>query len=160
MEIEEPKGICGVCEKSASLRCSNCKIQFYCTKDHQRNDWQRHKSKCRAWEIKEDAKLGRHLVATRDLHPEELIITELPLVIGPAPHSDDRVCIGCGSRQIPARCIGCSWPVCRIDCDGLMDIERHALECQLLAKARILPRFENYYHLVPKVPNFNVAFFF
>ncbi|XP_051172680.1 SET domain-containing protein SmydA-8-like [Leptopilina boulardi] len=140
METEESKGICAVCEKPASLRCSDCKVEFYCTKDHQRNDWKRHKSACRAWEIKEDKKLGRYLVATRDLHPEELIISELPLVFGPAPHSEDRVCVGCGSRQIPARCIGCSWPVCRIDCDGLMDVERHGLECQLLAKARILPR--------------------
>ena len=140
MESEEVKGACAVCKKEAALRCSNCKGQFYCTKDHQRDDWQRHKSTCRAWEIKENSELGKHLISTRDLNPGDLIISELPIVFGPAPHTDERVCVGCGSRHIPARCLGCSWPACRIDCAGLVDDDRHALECQLLAKARILPR--------------------
>ncbi|XP_033207857.1 SET domain-containing protein SmydA-8-like [Belonocnema kinseyi] len=139
--METLKSACAVCKKPATLRCSNCKGEFYCAKDHQRDDWKRHKSTCRAWEIKENPELGRYLISTRDLNPGDLIISELPIVFGPAPHTDERVCVGCGSRNIPARCIGCSWPACRIDCAGLMDDDRHALECKLLAKARILPRF-------------------
>jgi len=34
---------CIVCEQSASLRCSVCKTTFYCSQDHQLQDWERHK---------------------------------------------------------------------------------------------------------------------
>lgn len=38
---------CVVCNKSDKLlRCSQCKIVFYCTKEHQRRDWKRHKAFC------------------------------------------------------------------------------------------------------------------
>ncbi|XP_024937102.1 uncharacterized protein LOC107274942 isoform X2 [Cephus cinctus] len=44
-----PAGIvgCVVCKRSDKLlRCSRCKIAVYCTKEHQRLDWKRHKAFC------------------------------------------------------------------------------------------------------------------
>jgi hypoxia-inducible factor (prolyl hydroxylase) len=39
--------ICVVCNKSEKLlRCSRCKVAFYCTKEHQRRDWKRHREFC------------------------------------------------------------------------------------------------------------------
>jgi len=43
----DPRVICAVCDKTDKLlRCSHCKAVFYCTKDHQRRDWERHKEFC------------------------------------------------------------------------------------------------------------------
>ncbi|KMQ89090.1 egl nine 1-like protein [Lasius niger] len=39
--------ICAVCDKTDKLlRCSRCKAVFYCTKEHQRRDWKRHRDFC------------------------------------------------------------------------------------------------------------------
>ncbi|XP_015190605.1 PREDICTED: hypoxia-inducible factor prolyl hydroxylase isoform X2 [Polistes dominula] len=39
---------CALCEKTEKLlRCSRCKSAFYCTKEHQKRDWKRHKEFCR-----------------------------------------------------------------------------------------------------------------
>ncbi|CAK9822169.1 Egl nine homolog 1 (Fragment) [Anthophora retusa] len=38
---------CVVCNRTDKLlRCSRCKAVFYCTKEHQRRDWKRHKEFC------------------------------------------------------------------------------------------------------------------
>lgn len=38
---------CAVCKRSDKLlRCSRCKVTVYCTKEHQRIDWKRHKQFC------------------------------------------------------------------------------------------------------------------
>jgi hypothetical protein len=36
------------CSNSASLRCSRCKLAYYCCGDHQKSDWRRHKSECQS----------------------------------------------------------------------------------------------------------------
>ncbi|XP_076290195.1 HIF prolyl hydroxylase isoform X2 [Lasioglossum baleicum] len=39
--------ICVVCNRTDKLlKCSRCKAAFYCTKEHQRRDWKRHKEFC------------------------------------------------------------------------------------------------------------------
>lgn len=39
--------ICAVCDRTDKLlRCSRCKAVFYCTKEHQRRDWKRHRDFC------------------------------------------------------------------------------------------------------------------
>lgn len=134
------QGICAVCGKTATMRCGNCKLEFYCQKEHQRNDWSRHKSRCRAWEERENAELGRHLLAARDLNPGDLIVSESPIVWGPASHTEERICVGCGAQNAFLRCPTCSWPSCHFNCEGLFDDSRHGFECALLAKARIIPR--------------------
>jgi len=143
MDDDQRYGVCPVCGKNATFKCGSCRREFYCDKSHQSQDWPRHKSACSGWEIGRDPTLGRHLLATRDLTPEDVILTEAPLVWGPSTHANQRVCVGCGERcdDIDARCGGCSWPVCRSNCGGLSDKKRHQLECALLARARIVPRY-------------------
>ncbi|KZC11057.1 Protein msta, isoform B [Dufourea novaeangliae] len=140
----ETKAGCPICgdRLNAILRCSGCGQQVYCGKDHQRQDWPRHRSVCQAWEIHESPELGRHLLASRDIGQGDLIITESPLVWGPALHTDQRVCVGCGKEceSTDIRCKICLWPACDRDCSGLVDKNRHGLECLILVKARIIPR--------------------
>ncbi|XP_001601934.2 SET domain-containing protein SmydA-8 [Nasonia vitripennis] len=134
------EGSCAVCSKAATTRCGSCKLAFYCGKEHQREHWPRHKTSCRAYEERENQELGRHLLATRDLKPDDLIISEAPIVWGPSSHVEERVCVGCGVRDAVCRCPNCAWPACRLACDGLVDENRHGYECGILAKARLMPR--------------------
>ncbi|XP_017758947.1 PREDICTED: protein msta-like [Eufriesea mexicana] len=136
------EGICPICNKRATLKCSGCKQQFYCKKEHQRRDWPRHRSACQAWEIRENSELGRHLLASRDLNPGDVIVSESPLVWGPALHSDQRVCIGCGKRcNISSTiCMNCLWPSCGTECPNLTYKNSHDSECLFLIKSRIIPR--------------------
>lgn len=136
-------GVCPICDQIATLKCSGCKRQFYCNKEHQRQDWPRHRSACQAWEIRENSELGRHLLASRDLNPGDVVLSESPLVWGPALHIDQRVCVGCGRqcRDTYTRCSGCLWPACETDCSGLADKNSHGSECSLLRKGKIIPRF-------------------
>lgn len=134
------EGKCVICASPAKLRCSSCKDAFYCSQDHQKEDWKCHKIICRSWVVQESPELGRHLISTRDLAKDDIIITESPIVFGPALHSDQRVCVGCGDARVAVRCPGCAWYACRVSCEGLLDNNRHGIECKLLAKARIIPR--------------------
>lgn len=142
----ESLGPCSVCGQTSTRKCGGCKKVFYCDKEHQSEHWPRHKQDCQAWEIYENEELGRYLVAKRDLKAGDEIIVESPLVWGPALHSDERICVGCGrkcddfSYGQSARCSKCHWPACKIHCIGLEDKNRHGMECQLLEKARIVPR--------------------
>ncbi|KAG5866918.1 hypothetical protein JTB14_013528 [Gonioctena quinquepunctata] len=44
--------ICVVCGISGNLsRCARCRIAFYCCKDHQKQDWKKHKVTCKKYEI-------------------------------------------------------------------------------------------------------------
>ncbi|XP_046751070.1 prolyl hydroxylase EGLN3 [Diprion similis] len=39
--------VCAVCKRSDRiLRCARCKVTVYCSKEHQRDDWKRHKPSC------------------------------------------------------------------------------------------------------------------
>lgn len=41
------EAICAICDRTDKLsRCSRCKVVFYCTKEHQRRDWKRHREFC------------------------------------------------------------------------------------------------------------------
>lgn len=35
---------CAVCQKEATQRCSRCKQAWYCSAEHQKQDWKRHKT--------------------------------------------------------------------------------------------------------------------
>lgn len=139
---QQSKGVCAVCGNTADLKCGGCKEQFYCNRGHQKQDWQKHKITCQPWEICENRELGRHLVAKRDLNPGDLIICESPLVWGPALHTDQRICVGCGKQCMSSdrRCVKCHWPACEINCAGLTDKNKHGLECSVLSKGKIIPR--------------------
>lgn len=49
MPVEE--NLCAECKQPAELKCSACKLIWYCSKDHQKTHWKVHKSSCRAYEV-------------------------------------------------------------------------------------------------------------
>ena len=71
-DINEELNPCEVCEAKASQRCSGCQSVFYCSRDHQRQDWKTHRLTCRAYRIESNPIVGRHLVACRDLKPGQI----------------------------------------------------------------------------------------
>ncbi|KAJ8712488.1 hypothetical protein PYW07_005330 [Mythimna separata] len=83
--------------------------------------------------------LGRYLVASRDLSPGDLILTERPLVFGPKAMLDPEAimpCVGCYQpvlTEAGERCAKCGWPVCSGNCPGLKDSRHHAAECEILS---------------------------
>ncbi|XP_062588473.1 uncharacterized protein LOC134250136 isoform X2 [Saccostrea cucullata] len=45
-----PSPICANCRsQSARLRCSGCRVVYYCSKDCQMTDWNKHKTSCKAY---------------------------------------------------------------------------------------------------------------
>ncbi len=42
----ETSGPCNVCKSLSETRCSRCASVFYCSKEHQKEDWKHHKGMC------------------------------------------------------------------------------------------------------------------
>ncbi|RZB39814.1 msta, isoform B-like [Asbolus verrucosus] len=137
------ENICAECQKPAELKCSACKLVSYCNKEHQKKHWKTHKLLCRPYEIISTKEVGRCLVATRDLNPGDLILSELPLVYGPRPHMVEEgpvPCPGCCKLIIgeeSPRCPGCDFPVCHPRCPGLKDMDKHGHECFILSMREV-----------------------
>lgn len=76
----------------------------------------------------EDEKVGRHLVATRDIKPGDIVLKEPVLIWGPAQITVP-VCLGCG-KEITAEnsrpCSKCGWPICSEKCENSSS---HKPEC-------------------------------
>ena len=47
------------------------------------------------WRIERDEKLGRYMVATRDILPGQLVLAEEPIMWGPNTTNRNLVCLGC-----------------------------------------------------------------
>lgn len=94
MVLEGRNGKCEVCDKQAKSRCSGCVQAFYCSVEHQRQDWKDHKPRCSPLKVCHNEKIGRHYVATRNIKPGEIILRESPLIIGPSQVTGP-VCVGC-----------------------------------------------------------------
>lgn len=133
---------CAVCNENAPFKCTACKAVHYCSTDHQRKDWKKHKIYCRPFKIAHSDVLGRYLVATRDIPAKSVIFIESPQVIGPkwCIYDDDKnspyfPCVGCFRPTLinGNHCPKCSWPVCQSDCSGLSDSQMHGLECCILS---------------------------
>lgn len=127
-DINEELNPCEVCEAKASQRCSGCQSVFYCSRDHQRQDWKTHRLTCRAYRIESNPIVGRHLVACRDLKPGDIILEESPLVMGPKQNSRP-LCLGC-YKDVDCSfvCPRCGWPMCGPECCSK---PQHAAECQI-----------------------------
>ncbi|KAH8415968.1 hypothetical protein KR222_005424 [Zaprionus bogoriensis] len=121
---------CNVCAAPTKNNCSNCNQVSYCSVQHQKQDWKAHKAQCHPFKIAHNEVLGRHLVATRNIKPHEIVLKEAPLVRGPAQISAP-VCMGC-LNSIEANdhisCEKCGWPLCGPECQSLAE---HRAECQL-----------------------------
>jgi len=122
--------VCAQCGGAANQRCTGCHITFYCSREHQKLHWKKHKSSCCAYKVCSSAELGRYLVATRDLKPGELVISETPLIIGPQAVTIP-VCLAC-YKPSDGRfsCTKCGWPMCNATC---AKSPVHESECALTA---------------------------
>ncbi|XP_034237578.1 SET domain-containing protein SmydA-8-like, partial [Thrips palmi] len=96
------------------------------------------------WEIVQSPLGGRGVIATRDLHPGDLVLVDAPLVLGPRAGSDPSipaVCVGClqprASEALRACSRGCRLPVCAssaLQGTACEDDPRHVAECALLRR--------------------------
>lgn len=68
------------------------------------------------YEISHCPKLGRHLVASRNIKKGEVILTDKPLVSGPTKESTILICPGCYQEEPEANCGLCGWPMCSENC--------------------------------------------
>lgn len=92
--VEELTGNCSVCNKISKSKCSSCAQAYYCSVEHQKNDWKSHKPKCCPMKVCQNDKIGRYYVATRNIKQGEVVLKESPLVIGPSQITVP-VCVGC-----------------------------------------------------------------
>lgn len=99
-------GKCAECDIEASLKCTACKLVFYCGVEHQKKHWKIHKNDCRRlYEVEESKELGRYVVATRDIPAKTIIFAEAPLVVGP------KWCLEEFEKDVPIfPCVGCFRP--------------------------------------------------
>lgn len=42
---------CTICETETKNSCSNCKQVFYCSVEHQKQDWKNHKKNCHPYKV-------------------------------------------------------------------------------------------------------------
>ncbi|CAH0401005.1 unnamed protein product [Chilo suppressalis] len=105
------------------------------------------------YEVRSSGELGRYLAAARDLSPDDLVLTERPLVFGPKAMPDPEAsvpCVGCYKpvyTDVGERCPKCGWPVCSGYCPGLKDPRHHGVECHILSARPdcVLNDMANYY---------------
>ncbi|CAL4065040.1 unnamed protein product [Meganyctiphanes norvegica] len=127
-------GSCATCSEFAETRCTGCKIVFYCSRDCQKKGWNMHKDSCRPFAISRSKELGKHLIASRDLDVDTIIVTEAPLVLAPKQVSEP-LCLGCYKKVSgDYRCSKCKWPLCSNECEGK---PYHQMECEVTKKAGV-----------------------
>ncbi|CAD7088383.1 unnamed protein product [Hermetia illucens] len=121
---------CVVCGVESKSKCSNCGQAYYCSVEHQKQDWKNHKLQCHPFKIEHNEKFGRYLVASRNIKASEVVLRESCLVCGPNQISGP-VCVGC-MKGLQANdyleCERCGWPVCQRICQNSPE---HRGECEL-----------------------------
>ena len=94
--------------------------------------WQKHKSKCRPWQITRSPIIGRYLIATRDIKAGEIIIDESAIMLGPKQITEP-VCLTC-YRPVDGSymCSNCGFPMCDADCQSS---DSHEPECKAVQRS-------------------------
>ena len=110
-------GPCAVCG-SAGRACARCRVDFYCGKQHQTQDWPRHKLGCGAVGVVSGPN-GRCLAVTKDVPAGTVLIRELPLIQfitswnvpeDAAEVSKVSVCAGAPGLRSPSSQVMSDWP--------------------------------------------------
>lgn len=137
----DARGPCRVCGEDGRA-CARCRLDFYCGKEHQRQDWGRHKAGCGAVELRRSAELGRHVVLTKDVRAGTVLLRDRPLVSVVPPWKPQFMpwCVGCMvdrdnmefSGAFYMDCPRCGWPLCSRKCG---DSPAHLPECREFQRA-------------------------
>ena len=122
---------CFICSSSSGdehvqcLRCSDS--PFFCCNDHLL--LHHPQDQCLPFSIQFSEDSGRFLVASRDISPGELVLSEKSLIWGPN-HTDDLVCLECLTSVTETDfCLLCGYPLCEEHQDSAP--LHHTLECSV-----------------------------
>ncbi|XP_076662822.1 SET domain-containing protein SmydA-8 isoform X1 [Andrena cerasifolii] len=82
-------------------------------------------------------RVGRYMVANKELEAGEEVVTEMPFVVGPKSFTYP-LCLSCYSQWPPTLddkplCSKCGWPVCSVECEN--QPQHRDYECQIFAQA-------------------------
>jgi len=122
---------CVVCGGEAHSRCSGCFSVAYCGQEHQKSDWAGHKPACtKPYTVKENEKVGRYMVATRNMAPGDIILREKAAVVGPSLEQSKPICLGCSAGLLKTwhLCTTCQSPLCSKNCEKH---PAHVEECKI-----------------------------
>ncbi|XP_026321344.1 SET domain-containing protein SmydA-8 [Hyposmocoma kahamanoa] len=85
------------------------------------------------YDVRQNEKYGRYLVANKDLECGELIFTDTPFAFGPKPDTPP-LCLGCYCVVENTLCSQCGWPICGPECETA---PAHVGECAVFANAKV-----------------------
>ncbi|XP_043249623.1 SET domain-containing protein SmydA-8-like [Colletes gigas] len=88
------------------------------------------------FKVLQNDRVGRYMVANKELAPGEEIITEMPFVVGPKAFTYP-LCLSCytswPSTSDKPLCSKCGWPVCSTECEN--QPQHKDYECQIFVQA-------------------------
>lgn len=88
--------------------------------------------------------IGRHAILSENICAGDIILDELPYVIGPK-HNSPVICLECyrpvNMKNGESTCLICGWPLCN-DCQ--VKKNAHKLECELFSKENVIFHANNY----------------
>uniref|UniRef100_A0A0K2T923 Protein msta n=1 Tax=Lepeophtheirus salmonis TaxID=72036 RepID=A0A0K2T923_LEPSM len=127
-------GVCVVCQADAESQCSSCYSVTYCNREHQKQDWSSHKKICKKpYNVQEVPKMGRCMVAAKDIQMGDILLKEKCIVHGPSlEESTTPLCLGCYrplSESSFVTCKLCKAPLCSSKCESS---PIHTPECEEL----------------------------
>ncbi|XP_026746343.1 SET domain-containing protein SmydA-8 [Trichoplusia ni] len=85
------------------------------------------------YDIQQNDKYGRYLVANKDLDGGDVIFTDSPFAVGPKPDTPP-LCLSCYCPVENTLCASCGWPMCSEECSKSAT---HAAECEVFSTARV-----------------------
>ncbi|KAJ7233227.1 hypothetical protein C8J57DRAFT_1480398, partial [Mycena rebaudengoi] len=82
MNPSAPNRPCVVCGRATSLWCSRCQAIFYCSPEHLRDDWPRHRRQC----YPRGRAYGSNMIATPPpAKPEYISVSAIPFLADKPP---------------------------------------------------------------------------
>ena len=108
-------GRCFLCHEETPRQCENCDLFIcsdYCQSKHRYHDT------CLPFKVENSPEIGRYVVATRDILPTELIISEEAAALGPCPNTLPRclTCLASLGADTAVSCDKCNFPFCSKAC--------------------------------------------
>jgi len=68
-------------ESENLAKCAGCSAVAYCNAKCQKENWKSHKTKCRCYRVTSLEGKGQGVVATRDIKPGEVVLSEKPVIL-------------------------------------------------------------------------------